>query len=169
MSKPRKSGKGVRKPNNTRARVERSCRALLSTSHVAVVNLDPCGRQGLINWKNAKSIPPGQAIANAMCDIAHRWVIYFSAFCVDQNGRRYYKSHEVEPNGIYLSDSMAEVIEEYYRELLDTCNPNHVIGSGWIANPSGASLSEEQAAAVFEAVGAWRQDEFPPSPAEDAA
>lgn len=30
-----------------------------------------------------------------------------------------------------------------------------LIASGWIANPSGVSMTEEQAARVFDAVGAW--------------
>ena len=46
-----------RKPHNLKARIARSCRSLLATNHVAVVNIDPSGRQGLINWMNCKSIP----------------------------------------------------------------------------------------------------------------
>jgi hypothetical protein len=122
---------------------------------VAVVNIDPSGLQGLINWKNAKSIAPGQAIADAVCDIPHRWVIYFSALCIDQFGQRYIKSQEVAPQGMYLSEQITDVIETYYRELLDGCNPLHIVGSGWIANPCGASLDEEQAARIFDVVGAW--------------
>lgn len=76
-----------RKPHNIRARMERSCRALLATNHVAVVNIDPSGRQGMVNWKNCKNIPPGQRIADAVCDIAYSWTIYLSAFCIDQHAR----------------------------------------------------------------------------------
>lgn len=115
----------------------------------------PKGRQGLINWKNAKSIPPGRAIADAVCDIPHRWVIYFSVLCCDQLGTRYIKSQEVAPLGVYLSEQLTDVIETCYRDLIDTCNPQHVVGSGWIANPCGVSLAEEQAARVFDAVNAW--------------
>lgn len=48
---------------------------------------------------------------------------------------------------------------KHYRALLDTCNPAHLIGSGWIANPSGVSLDEEQADRIFSACGAWHQNE----------
>lgn len=146
-----------RKANNMRARVERSCRALLSTNHVAVVNIDPSGRQGMVNWKNCKNIPPGQKIANAVCDIAHSWTIYISALCIDQFGTRYIKSTEVAPQGIYKAEHLTEVIEAHYRALRDECNPNHLAASGWIAIPSAVSLDEEQAARVFDAVGAWDQ------------
>ena len=65
-----------RKPNNPRARLERSCRAILSSNHVAVVSISPSGWQGMVNWKLAKRIPPGRQVANALCDIPHRWTIY---------------------------------------------------------------------------------------------
>lgn len=57
-----------RKPHNLWVRLERSCRALLSSNHVAVVNIDPSGHQGLINWVNCKNIT-GRKIVDAICDI----------------------------------------------------------------------------------------------------
>jgi hypothetical protein len=146
-----------RKPNNMRARVERSCRALLSTNHVAVVNIDPSGRQGMINWKSCKNIPPGQRLADAVCDFAHRWTIYLSVQCRDQRGHRYTKSVEVAPQGNYLAAHLEDVIEETYKDLVAESNPNHRIASGWIAIPTAISLTEEQAARVFDAVGVWSQ------------
>ncbi len=145
----------TRKPHNIHARLSRSCRALLRSNNVAVVNVDPSGRQGLINWKTAKSIPPGRAMADAVCDIAHRWCIYVSALCIDQNGHRYIKSVEVAPQGMYLAAQLTDVIEAYYREVIGDCNPRHVVGSGWIAIPSDMTLDEAQAANIFNAVGAW--------------
>ncbi|WP_312911020.1 hypothetical protein [Stutzerimonas nitrititolerans] len=139
-----------------RARRDRVSRAILRQFRVAVVNIDPEGRQGLIDWKTAKNIPPSQKIAEAVCDIAHRWVIYFGAFCLDDQGNRYIKAAEIEPQGIYKSDSLAGVIEEHYCALVKDCNPSHIIGSGWIANPGGVSLDEEQAYRIFEACGAWQ-------------
>ena len=146
-----------RKPNNMRRRLERSMRAILSSNHVAVVNLDPSQRQGMINWKNCKNIPPGQQIADAICDIAHHWTIYLGALCVDQFGKRYIKAVEIAPQGIYLVKDLADAIEHSYVGLRNDCNPNHLIGSGWIAVPSAVSLDEDQAARVFDAVGAWDQ------------
>lgn len=148
-----------RKPNNARARLERCSRAVLAQHRVCVVNLDPSHRQGLVDWLTTKNIKHGRQVADAICDIAHPWVIYIGAFCIDQNGRRYIKAAEIAPQGIYRSDSLSGVIEEHYRALLDTCNPAHLIGSGWIANPSGVSLDEEQADRIFSACGAWHQNE----------
>lgn len=146
-----------RKPHNMHARMAKACGAVLRSNHVAVVNLDPSGRQGMLNWKNLKSIPPSKRIADAVCDYAHQWTIYLSGLCIDQAGRRYYKSQEIAPQGIYKAEHLTDVIEHTYRALLDTCNPMHLVASGWLAIPDDVSLREEQAAAVFEACGAWEQ------------
>jgi len=170
-----------RKKNNPAARMQRNTRALLRHNCVAVVHVDPSGRQGLINWKNCKSIAPSNELAYSICEIAHIWTIYLAVFCRSQTGERYIKAAEIAPQGQYRSDQLgAQVIEydafdehgnfiEVRREiepgvidveiekLLATCNPQHVIGQGWIASPVGESLSEEQAGRIFEAVGCWEE------------
>ena len=145
-----------RKPHNLKARIERSCRALLATNHEAVVNIDPSGRQGMVNYKSLKNIPPGK-IGQAVCGIPHRWTIYLSALCIDAGGYRYSKSVEVAPNGVYLSDHLADVIEHCYKQLRNEANQSQMVASGWIAIPETLSLDEEHAARIFEAVGAWHQ------------
>ena len=146
-----------RKPNNMRTRIERANRALLNANHVAVVHIDPSGRQGMINRKSCKSIPPGRRMAEAVCDIAYRWTIYVSVQCCDQRGRRYTKSIEVAPQGNYLAAHLEDVIEDTYKALVAESNPNHRVASGWIAIPAEISLTEEQAARIFGAVGVWNQ------------
>jgi hypothetical protein len=139
-----------RKPNNMRTRLERASRALLNANHVAVVHIDPSGRQGMINRKSYKSIPPGQRMAEP-------WTIYVSVQCRDQQGHRYTKSVEVAPQGNYLAAHLEDVIEETYKNLVVESNPNHRVASGWFAIPAEISLTEEQAAQVFDAVGVWNQ------------
>ncbi|KRA95844.1 hypothetical protein ASD91_05235 [Pseudomonas sp. Root68] len=146
-----------RKPNNMRSRRERASRALLNANHVAVVHIDPSGLQGMMNWKNYKSIPPGQRMAEAVCDFAHRWTIYVSVQCRDQRGHRYTKSVEVAPQGNYLAAHLEGVIEETYKALVAESNPNQRVASGWIAVPAEISLTEEQAARIFDVVGVWNQ------------
>lgn len=147
----------MRKPNNMQPRMQRSLSAVLRTNHIAVVSIDPSGRQGMVNYKSCKNVPPGPRIAAAMCDYAHKWTIYVAGLCVDQKGERYVKAEEIAPQGIYLAAHLTDVIETTYRALLDTCNPQHLVASGWLAIPDDVSLDEAQAAAVFEAVGAWNQ------------
>lgn len=146
-----------RKPHNMRARLERSCRSLLSTNHVCVVNIDPSGRQWMFNWKTAKVIRSRQVV-DAIFDVSHHWTIYISCMCVDQHGAEYLKSVEIAPDGMYLANQLTDAIEHYYTELRDSCNRSHLVAHGWIAIPSAMSLEEAQAARVFAAAGAWHQD-----------
>lgn len=145
-----------RKPHNMRARLERTCRALVSANHAAVVNIDPSGQQVLINWKNLRQICVRQVV-DAVCDIPHRWTIYLSVLCRTELGERYHKSIEVAPQGNYRAEHLTDVIETSYMDLRATANPNHLVAAGWIAIPTETTLDEAEAAKVFAAVGAWNQ------------
>jgi hypothetical protein len=145
-----------RKPHNLKARIERSCRSLLSTNHVCVVNIDPAGRQWMFNWKTARVIRSRQ-IVDATFNVAHHWTIYISGMCIDQAGSEYLKSVEIAPDGMHLASQLIEAIEHYYTELRDSCNPKHLVAYGWIAVPAAVSLDEAQAAKVLAAAGAWHQ------------
>lgn len=144
-----------RKPHIMQKRMTSASASLLRQNGVCVVNIDPANRQGLMSWKSCKNVRHSQAMANAVCDYAHQWVIYIGALCVDQNGDRYLKSVEVAPLARYKSIALTEVIEHHYLEMLGECNPMHVRGSGWIALPYAIELTEAQAYAVFEAAGGW--------------
>lgn len=145
-----------RKANNCFVRAQRNCRALLSTNHVAVVNIDPSGLQIMTNWKSHKQIR-SLAIANALFDFAYRWTIYISAMCRDERGGEYVKSVEISPEGFYKVERLTDAIEYYYLELRGSCNKNHLVASGWIAIPAEVSLDEAQAAKLLYAAGAWHQ------------
>ncbi|MDZ5602558.1 hypothetical protein SJI00_07210 [Pseudomonas sp. RP23018S] len=146
----------VRKPHNLRARIERACRSLLVTNHVAVVSIDPSGQQLLMNWKSCRQIRSRQ-IVDAVCDIPHRWTIYLSVMCQKPNGEQYCKSIEVAPQGNYLASHITDVIETTYADLRGQANPNHLVASGWIAIPTEMTMDEAQAARLFTTVGAWNQ------------
>lgn len=144
----------VRKPHNLKARMDRACRALLRTNHAAVANVEPRDQQIMINWKHCtqiRSIP----VANALCDVAHHWTIYISVFCQMPDGQQYSKSTEFTTIGMHLVAKLDNTIEAAHAELVAQANPNHVIGSGWIAIPDQVSLEEAQANRIFKAMGAW--------------
>lgn len=143
-----------RKPNNQRARLERSLRALVRSNRVAVVDVEVAQLQVMVNWRNCKRVV-SRRIVDALCDIPHQWTVYISAMHVDQDGTQYLKSTEIQTQGIYLAERLSEVIEPHYRELLKGCNTKHVIGSAWIAIPDQVDLDEAHASSIFDAVGAW--------------
>lgn len=111
--------KSKRKPNNGFARAERSCRALLRTNHVAVVNIDPSGSQIMANWKSCRQIR-SLAIANAIFDFSYRWTIYIAAMCRDERGAEYIKSVEISPES---DDRRRRITTE--RRLLERRRPDH--------------------------------------------
>lgn len=145
-----------RKPHNGKARVERALSSLLRSNHVAVVCIETTERQGLINWKNCKSIAPSQAIADAVCDIAHRWTILVGVMCQAPDGSQYLRCEEATPQGNYMASHLSEVIAKVHDDFLATANPNQVVNSGWLAVPAEVDVSEAQAAKVFAAVGGWQ-------------
>lgn len=147
-----------RKAHNPRNRVERSLRSLLKSNHVAVVCIETTERQGLINWKSCKSIAPSQAIADAVCEIAHRWTILVGVMCEAPDGSQYLRSEEASPQGMYLAAHLSDVIAKVHDDFRATANPNQVVSSGWLAIPYEAEVTEAQAAKVFAAVGGWRKE-----------
>lgn len=145
-----------RKPCNRKVQIERSMRALLGTNHAAVISIDPSGLQIMLSWKSGKQILVKQ-VADALCDIAHRWTIYIAAICVRQDGAQYIKSIDVRPDGIHRVERLADVVEHFYNEVRDDCNPNHRVGMGWLAVPGIVPISESKLSALFASVGAWNQ------------
>lgn len=120
-----------------------------------MVCIESTERQGLINWKNCKSIKPSPTIANAVCDIAHRWTILVGVMCEAPDGSQYLRSEEASPQGMYLAAHLSDVIAKVHDDFLATANPRQVVSSGWLAIPYDVELSEARAAKVFAAVGGW--------------
>lgn len=145
-----------RKPCNRRVQVERALRSLIRSNHLAVVCIETTERQGLINWKNCKSIGSSQILADAVCDIAHSWTIIVGVMCQAPDGSQYLRSEEASPQGVYLAAHLSDVIARVHDDFLATANPNQVVSSGWLAVPYNAEVTEAQAAKVFAAVGGWQ-------------
>lgn len=153
--------KSKRKPNNAAARTERYQRAVLRQFRVAVMNLDWRGkpedefRQYLVDFETGRMLRHGVHVAEAVCDLAHRWTVFLGVMCRDQNGKEYLSSSEFTTTGIHKADQLTETIEEQYLALVDSCNPKHVVCSGWVANPCQVSLTNEQATRLFETNHGW--------------
>ena len=145
-----------RKPCNRKVQIERSMRALLGTNHAAVINIDPSGLQIMIHWKNGKQILAKQ-VADALCDIPHRWTIYIAGICVRQDGAQYIKAIDIRPDGFHLVERLADVVEHFYNEVKEDCNPNHLVGMGWLAVPGSVTICEAKVSALLASIGAWNQ------------
>lgn len=140
-----------RKHAQYRARIERASRSVLATNKVCIVNLnEPYFFQTTFHHGNRKMIKAGARIAQALCDIPHRWTIYMAVFLDTGNGQKYTRAIEVETTGIYKAEHLTDVIREHHTDLVAKQNPNHVKSSGWIAFPYPIQFHEEDADALFE-------------------
>jgi hypothetical protein len=148
-----------RKSNSAHARMVRYSRAMLHRNRVAVLDIEHRNLHTMINCSNATLITTNarRALVDALCDIPHPWTIYLAGLHRPDNAEPYMKSEELSLGGIYLAESLVDVIEPRAKALQAVCNPDHFIGMAWIAMPYEASLTEAQAERVFDAFGAWRK------------
>lgn len=131
-------------------------RALLGPNHVSVISIDPSGIQLMINWKNGKQIR-SKLVADALCDIAHRWTMHIAGICLKDDGTEYIKMTTFTPDGVHRVETLSDVVEHFYGEVKSECNPNQLVGMGWLAVPGTAEVSDEQFSALLSSLGAWSQ------------
>lgn len=148
-----------RKPNNNRARLERAERAAMRQSKLAIWHVERGDRQGLINWSTGTKYRATDLVLDAILERSHRWIIRLVALCQTKDGDRYVKVNQFEPDGIYRNTALAEVMHEEFANLKNSCNHNHVVGYAWLANPCAHWFSDDEAARIFDAVGAWPASE----------
>lgn len=146
-----------RKPYNHQARLANYYRSMLRSNHVAVLDIEHLELQTIINWKNGTLVTSNSrlALVDAITERPYRWTIYLAGLHRPDNADPYMKSEELSLGGIYLAESLVDVIEPRAKALQAVCNPDHFIGMAWIAMPYEASLTEAQAERVFDAFGAW--------------
>lgn len=149
-----------RKPNNMKARMDRTMRGLLRQHRACIVDASGPEIQVMLHYNSGRQILSKQ-VADALCDIAHHWTVNIGALCVDQVGERYIKRVEFETAGIYLAKHLGGEIEAQYRELVFSCNQNHLVGTAWIAIPDRVALDDGQVERIYESVGAWEQSVSP--------
>lgn len=145
-----------RKPCNRRAQIDRARRALVRTNHAAVANVEPGDIQVMVNWKTCRQIR-SVPVANALCDIAHRWTVYIAVFCQEPSGAQYSKAAEFTTSGMHLVANLEQLMIERHAEVCASANQKYVVGSGWIAIPDDVAITEAQANAVFTAMGVWQR------------
>lgn len=97
-----------RKKHNPLKRVLNSTDALFRQNHIVIVDIHPQDKQGLMNWKKCQSVHAGRQTIDGICDLPRAWTVYLAVFCRSQNGDRYIKSEEIEPQGRYKSEQINE-------------------------------------------------------------
>lgn len=55
---------------------------------------------------------------------------------------------------------ISDQLEQIHRQIIADLNPNHLCGTGWIACPYGADITEEQAGQLFDRLGGWGHEKL---------
>lgn len=151
----KKKTAGKRKANNMANRELRFTRSLFRSQNLALVRTR--GELAALNYKRMREVVVGQLVQNGISDLPHHWVVTLVVICSTEDGQRFFKANEVEPSGQYRADQLTEVLDQHMQELIDTCNPKHILHTAWIATPYRASLSEEKIDSILEFMGAWEE------------
>lgn len=144
----------------TTKRVHRLARAIISQHKVNVAfSTGGDNKCHLIHGKSGKRLRADSNLINAIEHVPHKWSILIAAICRKSDGEEYMKTEQVSvPHVIYQRD-LADALTDMHAELCRQCNPNHLIGAAWMADPKGSDIDESLAAKVFEELGAWTPTE----------
>jgi len=88
-------------------------------------------------------------------EMPHMWCAYLAVFGRTQLGDEYMKSLEIETQSRHRHTDLAGVLEAHHLKLIKELPDHHRCGVGWLASPSGAKLSESEAAEIFTKLEAW--------------
>ena len=108
-----------RKPYNHQARLANYYRSMLRSNHVAVLDIEHLELQTIINWKNGTLVTSNSrlALVDAITERPYRWTIYLAGLHRPDNADPYMKSEELSLGGIYLAESLVDVIEPRAKAL----------------------------------------------------
>lgn len=94
-------------------------------------------------------------IYKAIAKVKHKWSVYISVFGFQPDGKGYSKSEVVNCQQRYFQCDLVDYLNSEHQNLINNFNKSQMSGAGWIASPSGVELSEEEAANIFDKLGAW--------------
>lgn len=136
-----------RKKNNELQRTRRVAAAALRDCIVVYVSGNKV--KHLFSLKHMQPVKPTVSIDRAVHQLRWRWTVYISVICETPDGEKYVKSEELAPSGEYLYSELADTLNEFHQELLQTVNINHNPRPAWIAAPRGTTFDEKTAADIY--------------------
>lgn len=144
------------KQNNNNERYIKFARALLSQTQTCVCCIEGQTFSTLHSMRDGSQLRATPEINDALFDIAHPWSTFIGIFCRDDTGVCYMESVEMTVAARYKAEKLGDVLTDEIMRAANECNPEHVIGYGWIANPSGRELDEETAFKIFNSRGVFQ-------------
>lgn len=150
-----------RKAHNINKRHAAYSRALLKQLRAGIVWI--AGQHDskclLVNLHTAEQIPIGRELQGAIETVAHDWSIYCGAMGRRQDGEEYLKGALVKAPRCH-QHQLADQLNDLHRDIIESVNPAHRCGAGWIACPWGWDIPEEDAATLFDRLGGWNLEKL---------
>lgn len=156
MARPQKKYDGsVRKKYNKLKQLTRVADHLIKDKVICYTSkLAGCV---VLDTKKFRIVPPesleGKQVVAALSR-PHKWSCYISVF-----GRthmdEYMKGEQIFAGARYFQEDLAPTFEQHHGVLIKKVPEHHRCGVGWIADPSGADITEKMAGHIFQQLGAW--------------
>ena len=143
-----------RKAYNPQKRFQRLANATMKHVGVLYVGGKDVKCQ-LIDMRTTRIFNPGLATAKTVSEGRFKWSIFCAIFCRDQDNKDYMKSLLVVVPRATRQQDIADQVNDIHRDMLKTCNRDHVLNLGWIACTDGRDLNENAAGKIFENADAW--------------
>ena len=146
MSKPRKK-------HSLTKRKQMMARHLVKDIVVCFVH----EMEGCVTYHRKKKVlfRPSEALAHALAGQPHKWSCYLGVF-----GRtpfdEYFKGEQLFIDQPRLQSDLVQTFVEYHGELAKRVPDHQLCGVGWIADPNGEELTEDEAGYIFTKLEAWR-------------
>lgn len=141
----------VRKKFNKMKQMGRFADHLLKDIVVAYVDrLEGCV---FVDRKKQYIVKPTEPMIGAISR-PHKWSCYIAVFgrtAIDE----YMKSEVLTVPSKYYQEDLAPIFEEHHLKLMQSVPDHHRCAVGWIADPFGGDISEQEAGNIFTKLEAW--------------
>lgn len=149
--------KNRRKKNTMQGRAQRVAPSELR--YYGVLFLSGWDHTLLIDMRTGDPVPATTEIDIALKRLRYDWTVVMAVLCRDSEGEPYLRLQKEPFPKSYQKDIVDQQVE-LHRGLIKSCNHQHYEGFGWISNPYGWDLSNEDAMYIFEKHGAWSEERY---------
>jgi len=108
----------------------------------------------MLDTKRNHLIKPTEVLVAAI-QRPHQWSCFIAAFGRTALGDEYFKSESIITPAKYRQEDLAPIFEAHHRELIKRIPEHQLCAVGWIADPFGGDLTEQQAGQIFTQLEAW--------------
>ena len=148
MSKPRNKKHNPHKTSNSFYKA-----ALKNKAVIFVTN----GRGAhMVNLSTGRQYLPTRETTSVVSTLTAKWCVLCAVIMKDQNHTpyaSYYLDYWDMPR---KQSQISEEADKVHQRLLKSCNAKHLVNLAWIAVPHLYEFDEDQANAIFEKAGAWK-------------